>query len=480
SNNICVAGTGMFPTSGLDYVTIKYYPNGDTAWVRKYNSGGTQDDHGVAVGVDGSGNVYVTGYSYIGAHGLDNVITTRKYSPAGTLLWSAAYGPAGELKAGPRDIFVDAVGNAYVAGASDRGVATGFDAIVIKYLPSGDTAWVRRYAGPRDIDDMLNAITVDDFGNVYAAGSTGYLTNSSYLTLAYDALGNLLWSRAYQGVPPPEFGDNIADGIDHDGKGNIFVFGTVGSTPYSKTALIKYLAGGDMAWVRWYPGPGGPPYAMSALHSVRVDKNGWVYAGASKQVAAVGPYDYTTLRYDQSGDTTWVRLYDGGGDDRLTGLAPDIYGNICVTGRSYLPAGGWDWITIKYDRYGDEMWRHKYSGPGPVEYDDDVPNAIATDNFGYVCVTGYSSNLTVSQDITTIKYYPDCCQGATGNVDGDPDDVVDISDLSAMVDFLFSGGSLSSCAAENNVDGLGSVDISDLQMLIDFLFSGAILPSCPV
>jgi len=72
-----------------------------------------------------------------------------------------------------------------------------------------------------------------------------------------------------------------------------------------------------------------------------------------------------------------------------------------------------------------------------------------------------------------------CCNGTTGNVDGDPSDVVDISDLSAMVDYLFFGGTISSCFKENDVDTSTSVDISDLQALIDFLFFGASLPNCP-
>ncbi|MEW6050428.1 MAG: sialidase family protein [Candidatus Zixiibacteriota bacterium] len=71
-----------------------------------------------------------------------------------------------------------------------------------------------------------------------------------------------------------------------------------------------------------------------------------------------------------------------------------------------------------------------------------------------------------------------CCNGTTGNVDGDPGDLVDISDLSAMVDYLFFGGAISDCAEENDVDKSLSVDISDLQLLIDFLFFGASLPNC--
>lgn len=81
---------------------------------------------------------------------------------------------------------------------------------------------------------------------------------------------------------------------------------------------------------------------------------------------------------------------------------------------------------------------------------------------------------------TSVRVALGCCVASTGNVDGDPADVVDIGDLSMIVDFLFFGGSISSCFAENDVDVSNSVDISDLQALIDFLFFGAGLPGCPL
>jgi hypothetical protein len=74
---------------------------------------------------------------------------------------------------------------------------------------------------------------------------------------------------------------------------------------------------------------------------------------------------------------------------------------------------------------------------------------------------------------------PNCCQGTVGNVDGDPNDNVDIGDLSALADFLFNNGPISNCPAENNVDGVGSIDLSDLTVLGDFLFNGGTLIDCP-
>ncbi|MDZ4724291.1 MAG: choice-of-anchor B family protein [candidate division Zixibacteria bacterium] len=74
-----------------------------------------------------------------------------------------------------------------------------------------------------------------------------------------------------------------------------------------------------------------------------------------------------------------------------------------------------------------------------------------------------------------------CCVGITGNVDADAGNVVDISDLTALIDHLFISLAPLVCSGEGNTDGsLNSVvDISDLTALINFLFiSLTPLPNC--
>lgn len=65
-----------------------------------------------------------------------------------------------------------------------------------------------------------------------------------------------------------------------------------------------------------------------------------------------------------------------------------------------------------------------------------------------------------------------CCLGATGNVDCDPEDGVDISDLTALIDNLYISFTPLCCQWEANVDGSadGNIDISDLSVLIDHLY----------
>ncbi|MDH3890889.1 MAG: hypothetical protein OEV49_07365 [candidate division Zixibacteria bacterium] len=68
-----------------------------------------------------------------------------------------------------------------------------------------------------------------------------------------------------------------------------------------------------------------------------------------------------------------------------------------------------------------------------------------------------------------------CCMGAIrGNVDYDPGDAIDISDLVYLVDFMFSGGPAPVCFEEGDVDGsnVAPIDISDLVYLVDYMFTG--------
>ncbi len=74
----------------------------------------------------------------------------------------------------------------------------------------------------------------------------------------------------------------------------------------------------------------------------------------------------------------------------------------------------------------------------------------------------------------------DCCLFLTGNVNGDPDDIVDIGDLTRKIDYLFISFEPPVCLEEANVDGAGAVDIGDLTALIDYLFISFTPPApCP-
>lgn len=73
-----------------------------------------------------------------------------------------------------------------------------------------------------------------------------------------------------------------------------------------------------------------------------------------------------------------------------------------------------------------------------------------------------------------------CCKGLRGNVDNDPQDQLDISDLVALVDYMFTGGPPPTCLEEADLNADGSWDIADLVYMVDFMFNGGSPPvACP-
>jgi len=90
---------------------------------------------------------------------------------------------------------------------------------------------------------------------------------------------------------------------------------------------------------------------------------------------------------------------------------------------------------------------------------------------------GYMDSVVLSIDIGPT---PPCCVGMRGNVDCDPLDEVDGSDLSFMIDHLFISLDSVCCWEEANIDQTGGIDGIDLSWLIDNLFiSLDPLHNCP-
>ncbi len=178
----------------------------DTAWVRRYNGPGNGNDSAVAIAVDSGGNVYVTGSSF------DST--------------------------------------------------TGYDYCTIKYLPNGDTAWIRRYNGPINGNDIATSLAVEGNGNVYVSGSSG--------TIKYDAQGTQLWIQVFRG-----------NAVVLNARRDVYVTGADGTS--------KYGPQGNQLWFNPFSGK-----------SISLDKsnNAYVTAGG-------------TVKIDSLGKQIWARPFGG-------------------------------------------------------------------------------------------------------------------------------------------------------------------------
>jgi hypothetical protein len=290
SGNVYVTGRSKGCCSDFDLATVKYSSDGGTTWEQRYNGPANDNDDANAIAVDGSGDVYVTGYA-VGSGTYSDYVTIKYSSEGGT--WRTYDGPADSTDYG-QALAIDGSGNVYVTGFS-IGSGTSNDYATIKYLANGDTAWVRRYNGPVDGLDLAMAIAADNSGNVYVTGySEGSGTGQDWATIKYLANGDTAWVRRYNG---PGNGSDQSNAIAIDGSGNVYVTGasTGSGTGYDFTT-VKYLANGDSGWVMRYNGPAGGDEASGYI---AVDDSGNVYVTGWSQGGG-GDNDYCTIKYVQT------------------------------------------------------------------------------------------------------------------------------------------------------------------------------------
>ena len=395
SGNVYVTGNSYGAGTGGDIVTIKYNSAGDTLWVRRYSGPGNHSDFASSIAVDNSGNVYAAG-SILNANN-DYDYVTIKYNSAGIQQWAAIYkGPANDDDE-ISSMVIDGSGNIYVTGysLSSSGDA---DYVTIKYNSAGDSLWVRRYNGPGNGDDIAASIAADVSGNVYVTGSSlGSGTHSDYATIKYNSAGIQQWVSRYNG--PGNFDDD-ASSLVTDNNGNVYVTGTsLGNGTNYDYATIKYNSIGDSVWVSRYNRPAN---INENAHSIAVDNQGNVYVSGSEDApGALG--DYATVKYNSTGVQQWVSEYNGPGNstDNESSLVVDGSGNIYVTGTSAGNGTDYDFATVKYNSAGDTVWVIRYNGTGNGT---DHAQSIAIDNSGNIYVTGYSWSGITNSDYTTIKY----------------------------------------------------------------------------
>jgi uncharacterized delta-60 repeat protein len=399
SGNVFITGVGGVPdeSHSRDFVTIKYNASGVQQWAEIVTPVGRGSEADVSdLTLDAAGNVYVTG-----ALAIENSIDyiTIRYNTTGIQQWRAIYmGPGNGIDI-PTAIDIDENGNVYVTGSS---ALTTDDYATIKYKPEGVQKWVKRYNGPGDLNkggiDEANAIAVDKDGNVHVTGGiTRNNTGIDYTTYKYDNNSNRIWKKTYNG---PGVGPDMATAITLDAEGNVYVTGrSVGSETGDDFATVKYDEDGDTKWVKRYNGPGNGRDRASAI---AVDNAGNVYVtGVSVGGDEFG--DYATIKYDRDGNTKWVKRYNGPGNDLdlASAIAVDNAGSVYITGRSFGSGSFTDYATIKYDANGNELWVVRYNGPANGY---DHANALALDALGNVYVTGGSQNFNFFEDYATIKY----------------------------------------------------------------------------
>ena len=387
AGNIYITGFSQNTNGNLDYVTIKYAPNGNQLWAARFDSTNTATAKPAALALDPSKGVIITGSAL-----------TIKYDSNGNQVWTAPY--AGTALA------LDPAGDAYVTG-----FGTNFN--TVKLDPTGSNLWVSTFsesAGPT----ISQAVLVDSAGNVYvsgldtfvyARGASGRFQGFVALTtIKYDPDGNQVWKATTQG------GDFNAtslkvEGVALDSENNCCVAAQF-YPQVNQYSVYKISSNGAAIWSAVNP---DASCGSDLVHGLAIDRTGEVFVtGQTCYFApndAYATFEYGTYKANTNGSWIWTNTFPPVPvqPSVATSIAVDNVNNVYVTGYSFGTNSGNDIVTIKYDNNGNQIWLERYNGPANG---DDEGNAIAVDTNGNVYVTGYATVAGGGTEMVTIKYAP--------------------------------------------------------------------------
>lgn len=347
----------------LDAVAVKLDPKGQVLWASPI--GGTENDMGWGVAVDGSGNVFAVGIfagsmtvgsTTLTSNGSDDIFLV-KLDPAGAVLWATSFGGT-DLEEG-NSVRLDSAGNIVIGGYYLDKITFGsttltskgsIDTFVAKLDPSGVPLWA--VSGGGTGDDAINHLAIDASDNILATGT---------------------------------FGDTA----------------TFGGTSVSTTAggeyfLASYKPDGTLNWVK-----ASETTDFSVAYAVAVDSQGDVITGGflvgTMKLGSAAPTsngqkpDFFVAKHGSDGSVKWVIAAGGAESDQVWGVAVDASDDVHVTGFF----GGWFAYGGQFNSAGDsDAFTLKLNGKTGTFLDWFTAGGTGPDSGGGIAVHGTTPVVT--------------------------------------------------------------------------------------
>ena len=329
-------GSGTFnltSAGGQDVFISKLDASGNFIWAKQL--GGTSNDSYCTIIIDGSGNIYTTGWFWgtadfdpgPGTYNLTSVggygVFVSKLDASGNFIWAKQWG--GTSADISTDIATDAAGNVYTSGFFngtvdfDPGVGTfnltaalsTLGAFISKLDASGNFVWAKKWGGTSAESSSGYSIAVDASGNIYTCGNfvgtvdfdpgVGTFNLTAIAVGGYhgfisklDASGNFVWAKAMDGTSITGRNQSITT----DAAGNVYTTGWFdGTVDFDLGAgTFNLTAAGKDIFISKLDASGNFIYAKQ-LGGISEDEGWSIVTDACGNVYTTG-YFYGTVDFD--------------------------------------------------------------------------------------------------------------------------------------------------------------------------------------
>ncbi|MGA8345550.1 MAG: SBBP repeat-containing protein [Candidatus Sulfotelmatobacter sp.] len=355
--------------------------------------GGTAEDDGNAIAVDGNGNAWVTGQTkstdfpttsalYGSNKGGFDVFVTKLSATTGSRLYSTYIG--GSSDDSGNAIAVDASGNAFVAGgtkssdfptkgASQSTFGGVLDAFVLELSSTGSTLMYSTFLGGTGTD-VATGLALDSGGNAYVVGSTTSTDFPTHNPLPSETAGGFITKlsasgatltviySSYLGAGSNDFAATVAV----DGSGNAYVTGATKSPSFfTTTGVVQPKCGTDQ------------------------NCNGGLYDAFVSVVNSSGSgFVYSTFLGGESNDEASGIAVDSAGDAYVTGVTSSTKFPLGVSRLQATLKGTSDAFVSELNPAGTQLLYSTYLGGSG----GDAGLAIAVDSKQNAYITGVTGS----------------------------------------------------------------------------------------
>jgi hypothetical protein len=245
-----------------------------------------------------------------------------------------------------------------------------------------------------------NFTVKDKLGATYVAGAhkNNATTHDGYIS-KLSAQGQTIWTYNYTGTGN---GDDVVLSVKFDNHKNIYLTGTTykSATNNYDLFLIKLDKDGNLLWSETYNGTAS---SMDSGGDIALDTLGNIFVvGASMNSGTL--VDFVVLKYDSIGNQVWENQYDYANFNDAANKVILIGDSIYISGVSQSAPNNWDFTTITVSAIDGNIGNAVRSGGSGNGIDK--LNAITYDNNGHIYLTGAVLNANNNYDARTIKLNP--------------------------------------------------------------------------